>query len=168
MKQPSPTVPDHRIFGFTQEGQLRVNLHNGPGLPASGALYSWLVCATSRQLAHKLAELWEQPLTEDEFDVLEQLETSNAETTPFTAEVNIPCEDCGGDGRDRGSLNPHEPEDCPSCHGTGREKLTRNYLSEAWAITRGDSSRPIERLHLAALDAYSRQVVNAYAGKVAA
>jgi hypothetical protein len=168
MKQTSPTVPDFRVFGFTPEGQLRANLYNGPGLHCAGSLYSWLVCSTDRQLAHMLAEQWEQPLDESEWDALEQLETSNAEASPFMAEIEIDCEECGGSGVDPGGLNAYEPEDCRVCYGSKRQTITRNYLSEAWAITRGDSSRPIERLHLAALDAYSRQVLNAYAGKVAA
>jgi len=33
---------DHRIFGFTELGQLRANLYNGAGLPDAGALYSWV------------------------------------------------------------------------------------------------------------------------------
>ena len=38
---------DHRIFGFTELGQLRANLCNGAGLPGAGlpdagALYSWV------------------------------------------------------------------------------------------------------------------------------
>lgn len=43
------------------------------------------------------------------------------------------------------------------CHGSKRQTITRNYLNEAWAITAGPSSRPIEGQHLTALDAYSRQ-----------
>jgi hypothetical protein len=95
------TAIDHRIFGFTELGQLRANLYNGaqPDL---------------RHLAHKLDEQWEQPLSESEFDVIEQLDAVDAE-------LSIDCEDCGGTGRDPGSLNPFEPEDCPSCNGTGQE-----------------------------------------------
>jgi len=33
--------------------------------------------------------------------------------------VPAKCEDCGGNGRDPGSL--HEPEACPSCLGSGVE-----------------------------------------------
>ncbi len=106
---------DHRIFGFTELGHLRANMYNGAGLSDAGALYSWVWASTSRHLAHKLDEQWEQPLTEGEWDVIEQLE---AETE---AEFSVDCEDCGGAGRDPGSLNPVEPEDCPSCGGSGRE-----------------------------------------------
>jgi hypothetical protein len=98
---------DHRIFGFNELGQLRANLYNGAGVPDAGALYSWVCAGTSRQLANKLGEQWEQPLTEGEWDVIEQLEA------PTEAEAEmIDCEDCGGTGRDPGSLNPFEPEDC--------------------------------------------------------
>jgi DnaJ-class molecular chaperone len=88
-------------------------------VPDAGALYSWVWASTSRQLAHKLDEQWEQPVSEAEFDVIEQLE---AETE---VELSIECEDCGGSGRDPGSLNAFEPEDCPSCLGTGREMPMR-------------------------------------------
>jgi hypothetical protein len=107
---------DHRIFGFTELGQIRANLHNGAE-PDAGALYSWVWASTSRQLAYKLAEKWEQSLAEDEWDVIEQLEA--AEETE--AARTIDCEDCGGTGRDPGSLSPFEPEDCPACNGTGQE-----------------------------------------------
>ena len=109
------TFPDHRIFGFNELGQLRANLYNGTGLPDTGALYSWTWASTSRQLAHKLAEQWEQPLSDSEFEVIEQLE---AETE---AEHTIDCEDCGGTGVDPGGLDAHAPEDCTSCGGSGRE-----------------------------------------------
>src|ERR1700733_7542665 len=103
---------DHRIFGFTEPGQLRANLYHGTGLPYAGALYSWVWAATSEEIADKLAEQWEQPVTYSEFEVIEQLE---AEAVPMS------CDTCGGTGRDPGSLNPIEPEDCPSCNGTGQE-----------------------------------------------
>jgi hypothetical protein len=111
MKQISPT--DHRIFGFTELGQIRASLFNGAGVPDAGTLYSWVWASTLRQLAHKLAEQWEQPITEAELAVIELLEEAETE-----AERTI---DCSGTGRDHGSLNPFEPEDCPSCAGSGRE-----------------------------------------------
>ena len=110
----TPTHPDFRIFGFTELGHLRANLYDGSGLPSAGALYSWAWASTSRQLAHKLDEHWEQPLSESEFDVIEQLEETEAE-------FSIDCEDCGGTGVDPGGLDAHVPEDCPSCGGSGRE-----------------------------------------------
>ena len=116
-QQASPA--DHRIFGFTPEGQLRVSLFNGPSSHASRMLYTWIV-GTEQQIAFRLASWYEQPLTEDEFTVLEELEQSN-EASPYIAETDQPCDECGGTGRDPGSLNPFEPEDCPSCGGSGRE-----------------------------------------------
>jgi hypothetical protein len=71
---------DHRVFGFTESGHLRVNLHNGLDSQEAGAMYSWVVCATVDQLAGKLEHLWEQPLSDDEFEVLEELEASNSES----------------------------------------------------------------------------------------
>jgi hypothetical protein len=159
---------DHRIFGFNELGQVRANLYHGSGRPYAGAMYSWLVCSAPKQLVSKLADQWEQPLSEEEFDVLEQLETSSAEPSPYTAESEIDCDECGGSGVDPGGLNAYEPEDCPVCHGTKHQTVTRNYLGEAFALASGQSSRQIEREHLAALDAYSRQLMSAYAQKVAA
>ena len=155
---------DYRIFGFDEQNRLRANLYNGPGHPEAAAMYSWVWASTSSQLAYKLAEQWEQPLSEDEEAVLSEL----VQFSPFVAEIEQDCEECGGSGVDPGGLNAFEPEDCPVCHGTKRQTVTRNYLSEAFAITSGQSDRPIERQHLTALDAYSRQVLNAYAGKLVA
>jgi hypothetical protein len=152
--------PDHRIFGFTPEGQLRVSLFNGPNAHASGALYSWLVCATSRQLANKLADQWGQSLSEDEQSVLEELESSNAEPTSYTAEVEIDCDECDGSGIDPGGLSAFESEDCPVCHGSKRQTITRNYLNEAWAIVAGQSLMLPERKHLEALAAHARALTN--------
>jgi hypothetical protein len=167
-QQSSPEIHDHRIFGFQIDGQIRANLYNGAGHPEASVMYSWVWADTSSQLAYKLAEQWEQPLNEDEFDALEQLEASHTESAPFIAEFEIDCEECGGSGVDPGGLNAHEPEDCRVCHGAKRVTITRNYLGEAFAISSGQSARPIERQHLTALDAYSRQVMSAYAQKLVA
>lgn len=114
------TQADHRVFGFTESGHLRVNLHNGPGLPGPGAMYSWIT-GPIEQVANKLEVWYDQPLSTDEADVIEQLEA-----TPETeTELSIVCEDRGGSGRDIGSLNALEPEDCPTCNGTGRETIAR-------------------------------------------
>jgi hypothetical protein len=112
MKQVSPA--DHRIFGFTELGQLRVSLHNSADTLDAGAIYSRIV-GTEHQIVTKLENWYSQPLSAEEWDTLEQLE---AETD---AELSIDCEDCGGTRRDPGSLNAFEPEDCPSCNGTGQE-----------------------------------------------
>jgi hypothetical protein len=107
---------DHRIFGFDAQNQLRANLYNGPGHPEAGAFYSWVWAAESSQLAHTLAEQWEQALDAEEWDTIEQLEAAETE-----AELSITCEECGGSGVDPGGLNANEPEDCRVCHGSGRE-----------------------------------------------
>jgi hypothetical protein len=159
---------DHRIFGFNELGQVRVNMYHGAGHPYAGAMYSWLVCSGAKQLAYKLADQWEQPLSEDEWDVLEELEHPDVEFSPYTTESEIDCDECGGSGVDPGGLNAYEPEDCPVCHGTKHQTVTRNYLGEAFALASGQSNQPIEREHLVALDAYSRQLMSAYAQKVAA
>ena len=116
MKQVSRT--DHRIFGSTELGQLRVNLYNGAGLPAAGSLYSWLV-GTDRQLVYRLESWYGQPLNEDEEAVLSEL----VQLSPFVAETDQPCDECGGSGVDLGGLNAYEPEDCPVCQGAGRETV---------------------------------------------
>jgi hypothetical protein len=76
------TSPDHRIFGFDQRGQLRTNLYNEHGSPEVVALYSWAWAPTSRELAHKLATLWEQAIVAEEWDIIEELEAP-------------PCSQCG-------------------------------------------------------------------------
>jgi hypothetical protein len=104
---------DYRVFGITLDGQLRANLHNSAAAPDAGALYSWIV-GTEEQVAEKLRGWYDQPISAEEWDFIEQLE---AETEADA----MACEDCGGTGRDPGSLNPIEAEDCRSCFGTGRE-----------------------------------------------
>src|ERR1700733_7294216 len=47
---------------------------------------------------------------------------------PFVIEQEIPCEDCGGTGRDIGVLDPWDGGVCPRCAGSGRETVIRNYL----------------------------------------
>ena len=114
------TFPDHRIFGFDQRGQLRANLHNSPASHAPGALYSWLTCATVDQLASKLADQWEQPLSENEWNAIEQLEASNAE-------FELDCDECGATGVDPGGLDAREPEECRVCHGAKRMTIAAVY-----------------------------------------
>jgi hypothetical protein len=116
----TPTFPDHRIFGYDQRGQLRANLHNSAASHAPGAFYSWVTCTTVDQLASKLADQWEQPLSDDEFEVLEQLEASNAE-------FELDCDECQATGVDPGGLNPHEAEECPACHGAKRMTIAAVY-----------------------------------------
>ena len=83
----------------------------------------------------------------------------------YSETVTIECEDCGGSGRDRGSLdsflNGTEPV-CQSCNGLTTETITRNYLSEALAIAQNpDSTRVVERAHLVAIIRFARAHVSA-------
>jgi len=50
---------------------------------------------------------------------------SESERSPLSDFVEQVCEDCGGTGRDVGSLNPDEFEPCPTCHGSGKEIVLR-------------------------------------------
>lgn len=111
-QQSSPAIPDFRIFGFDLQNRYRANLYIGAGHPEAGKLYSWTVAPSERALGHKLAEQWEQPLSEAEYETLEALQ---AET------LDMPCEDCGSSGVAVGGLSAYEPEDCPECGGTGRQ-----------------------------------------------
>jgi len=81
---------------------------------------------------------------------------------PFSELVEINCQDCGGTGFDPGTVNPREPEDCPACHGSGKETILRNYLAEAFRIAADPATNlQLERVHLVALTAYARQTVSA-------
>ena len=84
---------------------------------------------------------------------------------PFVIEQEIPCEDCGGTGRDIGALDPWDGEVCSHCAGSGREMVIRNYLAEAFQIAANpESTRPVERAHLVAIVQYCRQSVSAVIG----
>ena len=84
---------------------------------------------------------------------------------PFVIEQEIPCEDCGGTGRDIGVLDPWDGGVCPRCAGSGQETVIRNYLAEAFRIAANpEMPRPVERVHLVAIIQYCRQVVSAVAG----
>jgi hypothetical protein len=83
----------------------------------------------------------------------------------YTETVEIECEECGGSGRDRGTLdnflNGTEPV-CPTCQGRSTETVVRNYLSEAFAVVSNpDSTRPVERAHLVAIVRFAREHVSA-------
>ena len=111
---------DHRIFGFDLRGHIRVSLFNGPGCHAPGARYSWVISTTPRQLAEKLARQWEQPVSNDEWDAIEQL-------TDSMNNVEVPCDDCGGTGVDAGGLDPLQAEQCRTCHGAQHVTLASLY-----------------------------------------
>ena len=81
---------------------------------------------------------------------------------PFSDLTEINCQDCGGKGYDPGSVNPRAPEECPTCHGSGKETVLRNYLAEAFRIAADpEADLRLERAHLVALTAYARQTVSA-------
>jgi hypothetical protein len=61
-------------------------------------------------------------------------EHASAAVPPFSDLVEINCQDCGGGGDDPGSVNPREPENCSTCHGSGKETILRSYLAEAFRI----------------------------------
>ena len=94
---------DYRIFGFDQRGQLQANLY----VPNAGALYSWVTAPNVYALADKLEQRWEQPLSDAEWDAIQELLDSQAETV---------CETCGGTGADPGAIDPFG-EPCPDCSG---------------------------------------------------
>jgi hypothetical protein len=121
---PTPTVApttfsDHRIFGLDTRGEWRANLYNSPGLPDAGAMYSWTWAPTINQLASRLERLWEQGLSESEWDVLEHLELSMAE--------EVDCDECAATGVDPGGLSEFEPEECRACHGAKRMSIASVY-----------------------------------------
>jgi hypothetical protein len=98
---------DWRIFGFTVTGEIRANLY----VPHAGALYSWVCAADVYLLADKLEHGWEQPLSDEEWDAIQWLLDSQAETICETV-----CETCGGTGADPGAIDPFG-EPCPDCSG---------------------------------------------------
>jgi hypothetical protein len=68
---------------------------------------------------------------------------------PYILEVEVNCEECGGSGFDRGGIDPWGPELCSKCHGGKTQRITRNYLAEAFQIAANpDSMRQVERQHL--------------------
>jgi hypothetical protein len=159
--------PDHRIFGFDQQGSLRANLHKGPGHHEAGAMYSWVVADTARQLASKLERRWEQSVTEDEWECIEALEREyrpeREAALPFSDYVEMQCEDCGGRGGDGDDPSVgYVGSECPTCSGSGTVTVLRQYLAEAFAIAAGQSARPPQAEHLTALASYARTVVNCY------
>jgi hypothetical protein len=159
--------PDHRIFGFDEQNRLRANLHNGPGHCEAGVKYSWVVADTARQLASKLEQRWEEPVTEDEWHCIEALErhyTPEREAAlPFSEFVEVQCEDCGGRGGDSDDPSVgYVGSECPTCCGSGTVMVLRQYLAEAFAIVAGQSTKPAQAEHLTALASYARAVVNCY------
>jgi len=91
------------------------------------------------------------------------LETVRPETlSPYIKEVEVNCDECGGSGFDPGAIDPWGPEVCPKCRGARTERITRNYLAEAFQIAANpDSIRPVERQHLIAVIQHCREAVSA-------
>ncbi len=94
------------------------------------------------------------------------LETANPEILmPYIMQVEVNCDECGGSGFDPGGIDPWGPESCPACHGAKAQKITRNYLAEAFRIAANpESTRPVERQHLVAVVQYCREAVSAVVG----
>jgi hypothetical protein len=84
---------------------------------------------------------------------------------PFIIEIEVNCDECGGSGYDPGGIDPWGPDLCPACHGAKTQKITRNYLAEAFQIAANpESTRPVERQHLVAIVQYCREAVSAVVG----
>lgn len=113
MKQQTlPEIPDHRIFGYADGGRIRASMFTGAGHPEAGKLRSWTLAYSEHEMARKLADLFEQPMDEAEYEILELLAGETED---------VPCEDCGGSGVAVGGLSAYEPEDCPECGGSGHQ-----------------------------------------------
>ncbi len=80
---------------------------------------------------------------------------------PFVVKVEEKCEECGGNGYDCGSLSPIDPEECPVCHGSGKQIVVRNYLAEALRIAAGRAATLAQREHLQAVIQHCRGLVGA-------
>jgi hypothetical protein len=81
---------------------------------------------------------------------------------PYVLEVEVSCDECGGSGFDPGGIDPWGPESCLGCLGVKTQRITRNYLAEAFQIAANpESTRPIERQHLVAVIQHCREAVSA-------
>jgi hypothetical protein len=80
---------------------------------------------------------------------------------PYLVDVEEECEECGGAGYDCGSLTSIDPEECPTCFGSGKQMIVHNYLAEALRIAAGDSAMPAKREHLQAVIQHCRGLVGA-------
>jgi hypothetical protein len=91
------------------------------------------------------------------------LESARQITSPqHVVEVEVDCDECGGSGVDPGGIDPWGPELCPGCHGAKTQRITRNYLAEAFQIAANpECTRRIERQHLVAVIQHCREAVSA-------
>jgi hypothetical protein len=113
----STPIPDFRVFGLLPDGQIRVNLYDGPTSYRAGDRYSWVIAKTVGHLAYKLEHTWEQPMVPEEWEIIDELEF-------FTADLI--CEDCGGLGGDGDDPSVgYVGSACESCLGTGRESVRK-------------------------------------------
>jgi hypothetical protein len=81
---------------------------------------------------------------------------------PYITEVEVNCDECVGSGFDPGGLDPWGPELCPVCQGAKTQRITRNFLAEAFQIAANqESTRSIERQHLIAMIQHCRETVSA-------
>ena len=89
--------------------------------------------------------------------ILAQVEAA----APYLIDLEMSCEECGGSGFDPGGIDPWGPERCPVCRGAGTQKITKNYLAEAFRIVGNPQCAvPVERAHLIAIVQYCRQIVS--------
>jgi hypothetical protein len=113
-----------------------------------------------RDLGRNEIERAQHPVARPEF-----LVADNPVSSPlFVARVEEKCDNCGGSGCDSGSLSPIEPEDCPVCHGSGKQIVIHNYLAEALRIAAGNSAMLAKREHLVAVIQHCRGLVGAVMG----
>jgi len=81
---------------------------------------------------------------------------------PYIVEIEADCDECGGSGFDPGGLDPWGPEPCRVCRGSKKQRVTRNFLAEAFQIAANpESTRAIERQHLVAVIQHCRETVSA-------
>jgi DnaJ-class molecular chaperone len=80
---------------------------------------------------------------------------------PYLVEIEEECEECGGSGYDCGSLSPIDPDECPACYGSGKQRIMHNYLAEALRIASGKSAILAQREHLLAVIQHCRSLVGA-------
>jgi len=104
---------DHRIFGFDEHGQLRANLYHGAGQYNAGVFYSWTWAPTSRQLAYKLERQWEQAVTPEEWEWIEELEAPRCPRCN-SADVTIQMFDFGAE-RETGYSDSGRMLHCLDC-----------------------------------------------------
>lgn len=91
----------------------------------------------------------------------EKLETR----PPYTLEMEVNCEECGGLGFDSGGTDPWGPEPCPACQGAKTQTIIRNFLAEAFRmVSNPECLVPVERAHLVAIVQYCREAVSAVVG----